>query len=75
MYICGSLLAHHRVIRNIPDFSFTFTESLLGETALPSEAILRVLRLYPLIVISPSSDYILKFLRVIYNISGSHAFT
>ena len=45
------------------------------ETVLPSEAILRILRVYPLIVISSSSDYILKFLRGIYNISGCHAFS
>ena len=38
--ICATLLAHHRVVRNIPDASFTFTERLLGKTLLPSEAIL-----------------------------------
>ena len=39
MYICASLLAHHRAIRNIPDAYFTFTERVLGKILLPSGAI------------------------------------
>ena len=53
-----SLLALHRVVRNISDVCFTFTERLLEKMVLPSEAILKVFRLYPLIVLSSSRDYI-----------------
>ena len=38
--ICASLSAHHRVIRNILDASFTFMKNLPGKMLLPSGAIL-----------------------------------
>ena len=75
VYICASLLPHHRVIRNIPDASFTFTERLLGKQYYLLKPYYMVLRLYPLIVPSLSRDYILRFLHGIHNISGCYAFT
>ena len=39
MHNCASFLAHYRVIRNIPDASFTFTEMVLGKMLLPPGAI------------------------------------
>ena len=44
------------------------------KTILSSEAILRSLTSNPLIVLSSSRDYILRFLRNIHNISGCCAF-
>ena len=75
LYICASLLADRRVIRNIPDSSFKFTESLLGKQYCLLKPYYVVLRLYPLIVLSSSRDYTLRFLRGIHNISGCYAFT
>ena len=39
VHLC-KFVRNHRVFRNIPDTSFTFTERLLGKMLLPSESIL-----------------------------------
>ena len=71
--ICGSLLAHHRVIRNIPGTSFTFTKRHLGKILLPSEATLHGLGSISIDSSFFSHDYIsnVRFLCSIHNIQIS----
>ena len=71
--MCGSLLAHHRVIRNIPGTSFTFTKRHLGKILLPSEATLHGLGSISIDSSFFSHDYIsnVRFLCSIHNIQIS----
>ena len=79
VYICASLLAHHRIIRNSTGASFTFTERVPGKMLLeilPSGAISHCLAS----IFIDSSFFLrdynssLRFLRSIHNISGWYAF-
>ena len=71
--ICGSLLAHYRVITNIPGTSFTFTKRHLGKILLPSEATLHGLGSISIDSSFFSHDYIsnVRFLCSIHNIQVS----
>ena len=73
--ICGSLLAHHRVIRNIPGILHLPKVFLKNSIVFWNHITCVVLRLYPVIVLSLSRDCTLRFLRGIQNISGCYAFT
>ena len=76
MYICANLSAIDKVIRNISDTSFAFTERLLGKILLPPGAILHGL-VSILIDNSFSCDYnfSLRFLRGMHNSCDWYAFT
>ena len=74
---CASFLAHYRVIRNIPDASFTFTEMVLGKMLLPPGAISHGLTsiFVDSSFFSRDCNSSLRFLRGIHNISGLYAFS
>ena len=73
MHNCASFLAHYRVIRNIPDASFTFTEMVLGKMLLPPGAISHGLTsiFVDSSFFSRDCNSSLRFLRGIHNICNN----